>query len=525
MQMQQMQQLQQASAFATPMQQMQNAAAGYPPTFAPVPPTAGIGFFSPLALPAALLKRPRSPTTVHPIVKKMEDAAAAKLAAACDYWVNDATRSIVWGEPLGLDAAQWVRQTSAPKVELSACGWDASQAALAAALEAQASSAAANAAFAGCAANAATKVLLDSAASDKKKHDSDEWAQLELALDTSAPSYTPLPLLEAVALLQLDWPYDLRGRVRRTFEAIERECDVNGKGRIELLDFCNAVEETIPQQTGVIRQRERRVFLARFFRALQRMDQAWMRVHPKRRRDDVGAEWLPFSAACLGMSVLVLCPIPALTPRIRQDTVDELHRITVSHRWRMSAGDGERVRQPQFQDNGTARPVSKEELTYLFACVLAVEPLFESSSEIEEAPLLSLADAMASAMMPTDDRLKKLAHEDFWASVVDLPVQLHPDIEANLEESRAFRCRDLEDIVAHPPAPAARTLGVPAWWDHSTPEGAHFYYNPGTEATTWDMPKSTWVGAIDDGSGAPYRYHTKTTERQWITEGFRTLVP
>ena len=510
------------------------------------------------SLPSMYLKRPHSPTTPHPIAKLLfdehEQIRAAQVAGVA-YWWCEAGCEVLWAEELPPYANKraWKHRTSAIKTELASVGADATRCALAAALAAQTHSAAAAEARADCATASAARVLL---LSSQRSNVRDENAAFFVHELTDAMArYTPLPLLDAVALLQLDCGYDVRGRARRTFDAFEQACitDGTGRGRIGVVEFCEAMERTMPQRVGAIEQREQRAFLVHYF-------QAHVRALPEEEREfgDTRNGVIPFAAACLGLTTLLLCPTHAMTRQVCDEAASEVHRIMVSHCLRMGGREGDRVHVPQFEMDGRPREIAKGELKYFFTCILTTEQLLDSSNEVRCSPVDLLAEAMSSAMLPDGGRRVKLVHADFFSSLVHLPAQLHPEVNdaigmSLLEDMHAADVgpsvvdepdRALEEAVqaASPNQSAlpfrdtvetATEVRVPpmlqstkvedervawtvpiAWREHSTSQGARYFYNASAQITTWDAPPNIWVGAFDD-QGIPYYYHTKTMERTW----------
>ena len=357
-----------------------------------------------------------------------------------------------------------------------------------------------------------------------------------------------LPVARVVAALQLDCPLDLPLRSRQIFDAIESYCtsDADGRGWISRTALCDAVVSTLPYEDSIPSGQPARAFLVRYFHAMHA-------AHTDARGTQSSPARLPFSEACLGLALLLLCPTRASTPEAMSYAVGDVHRILTTHRW--SAGGARRAQQ---QRRGA---VLRVELQHAVRCMLSAEALL-CSMVAETVSVDLLASAMCAEMMQQsgssggDDLM---TYSAFRRWMLLLPHKLHPELASFLEDQPASLRREVSKPVlsaevqrSSPPmargsswssmsfprsplpspqqgrgsssysssSPPSRSWwssaapAVPSWWDYTNTSGARYYANDEGVAV-WQMPEATWVGTIDEISGTPYWYHTATMERVW----------
>ena len=357
-----------------------------------------------------------------------------------------------------------------------------------------------------------------------------------------------LPVARVVAALQLDCPLDLPLRSRQIFDAIESYCtsDADGRGWISRTALCDAVVSTLPYEDSIPSGQPARAFLVRYFHAMHA-------AHTDARGAQSSPARLPFSEACLGLALLLLCPTRASTPEAMSYAVGDVHRILTTHRW--SAGGARRAQQ---QRRGA---VLRVELQHAVRCMLSAEALL-CSMVAETVSVDLLASAMCAEMMQQsgssggDDLM---TYSAFRRWMLLLPHKLHPELASFLEDQPASLRREVSKPVlsaevqrSSPPmargsswssmsfprsplsspqqgrgsssysssSPPSRggwssaAPAVPSWWDYTSSSGVRYYANDEGVAV-WQMPEAMWVGTIDEISGTPYWYHTATMERVW----------
>jgi hypothetical protein len=366
-----------------------------------------------------------------------------------------------------------------------------------------------------------------------------------------------LPVSSALAVLQLDCPLDLGVRARRTFVAIERACiSDRGQGWIDRDRFCNAVVGTLPYPDSAGDGQPARKFLVQYFGVIQAASASadgFVRLDHRAPSE----QRVPYAAACLGFSLLLLCPTRASSAQVMDGAVSEIHRILAAHEW----GPGRRP--------GGRSIVLESELTFVLQCVLSTEALLlgvASSMVSDTVPVNMLATAMSAEMLGGRTSLE---YSDFRRWMLQLPHKLHPELLINLDavvgdrdgaagrDARAemssapgngYGAMPAQPISPHagaPQSPYSQRPSVPSpqslwgaaranqrelpplivpmqeteWWDYTSASGARYYSN-GRGDALWQMPANVWIGTIDEISGVPYWYHSDTMERSWSVPHF-----
>ena len=325
--------------------------------------------------------------------------------------------------------------------------------------------------------------------------------------DTAADAeMDPLPVASIIAALQLDCPIDLPLRARRMFDAIESACtsDAPGYASIGRSEFCDAVVGTLPYPDPIPVGQPARTFLVRYFGVLYN---AYISENGA-----MDTERLPFSEACLGLAMLLLCPTRASTAQTMEDVVVEIFRILTAHVWSI---DG-----PRDASRGLRGVVLESELTHLLWCVLNAEAMMLgiiTSMISTTVPIDMLASAMCNEMMQGGHN-GELPFSSFRRWMLQMPHKLHPELVSFLEDNHDS---DVErggraevDYRSRMSASGARGSGAGTWWDYTAPNGRQ-YFSRGDGGAVWDMPQNVWVGTVDEASGTPYWYHTATMERSW----------
>ena len=325
--------------------------------------------------------------------------------------------------------------------------------------------------------------------------------------DTAADAeMDPLPVASIIAALQLDCPIDLPLRARRMFDAIESACtsDAPGYASIGRSEFCDAVVGTLPYPDPIPVGQPARTFLVRYFGVLYN---AYISENGA-----MDTERLPFSEACLGLAMLLLCPTRASTAQTMEDVVVEIFRILTAHVWSI---DG-----PRDASRGLRGVVLESELTHLLWCVLNAEAMLLgiiTSMISTTVPIDMLASAMCNEMMQGGHN-GELPFSSFRRWMLQMPHKLHPELVSFLEDNhdsdgeRGGRAE--VDYRSRMSASGARGSGAGTWWDYTAPNGRQ-YFSRGDGGAVWDMPQNVWVGTVDEASGTPYWYHTATMERSW----------